>query len=313
MILGKTTHPTEVKRIRLNLWKLRDEIESTLAYHLKKNPNDPQAVVEKIRHYYSDDQYITKMIKKTADIQTAKDKLKEKQDNQPTAELTELNALIDGDEESAEETAEAQPETIDTEESDESMDAMAAAMEGGGEEDDDSMDAMAAAMEGGGEEDDESMDAMAAAMETSESSDNVVDFPAPVQDADQEHREITRCRPDQDVISIGYTLLADIYMDEILFYSRHEFFPGQAMVIEFLIPKKFTINAEITYVRNIALHSRIISETKPHYRMKAKFICNRPGMRTILRDFIKSIAPDIKSTKKASKKQKKDELDELDF
>jgi hypothetical protein len=347
MILGKSNHPVELKKIKLNLWKLRDEIEATIENHLNLEGSEKKEdVLNSIKSYYikGDNAQVVQLKPKAAP--KAGSKTAAQKPGQ--AELDELSALVDLEhgedegeevaEDSEENTeadagAEAKADAEDTEEQesseeeDEEFDAeaaMAAAMEEGeksdsedSEEELDAEAAMAAAMEEGEESgNDEEFDAeaaMAAALKEEAAQDNnVVAFPGASSNQIQT-QELQRFRPPKEKISLGYTLLADIYMDEIMLYSREEFRPGQALVIEFLVPKQFTIKAEIIYVRNIALNSRIISDTKPHFRLKSRFIFDQPGKRTALREFIKSFTPEIKVVKKSVKKEEKDELDELDF
>lgn len=102
-----------------------------------------------------------------------------------------------------------------------------------------------------------------------------------------------RRAPNSDQISYGFAMLADINMDWVLTFSKHPFTQGSSIVVEFLIPNPFTMNVEIVLCNRIAMKSRIISETKPDYRIQCKFTFTHPGERSNLRRFLSSVEPDL--------------------
>jgi hypothetical protein len=114
-------------------------------------------------------------------------------------------------------------------------------------------------------------------------------------------------------ISPGVMILSDINMDEILFFSKHQFNYGQSIVIEFLVPNYFILSAEVISCNRFNRKSRIINPTRPEFRMRARFTFQTMGERTLLRNFLNSIAPDIPSGKsaKSSAPDKKDDLSDL--
>ena len=120
-------------------------------------------------------------------------------------------------------------------------------------------------------------------------------------------RPYQRQAPDLDKICYGFTLLSDINMDNILSFTKDKFLQGQSVMVEFLIPQTFMMNATVTYCHNYALRSRIISSTKPDYRLQCMFSYSLPGERDTLRNFLKSIEPALGG---ASKKIKKDAEDD---
>jgi hypothetical protein len=185
----------------------------------------------------------------------------------------------------------------DDEDLDDSEDAMAAAMNDDGDDDaevsedadlDDSEDAMAAAMGGG---DDES---------ASDSGEVLIKQRIP---------EIP-----SEKLGKGKTLLNEINMNEMFFFGSKNFLQGQSIVIEFLVPKKFIINADVVYCRPYNLKSRVISENRLPYRTAVQFTFLKPGERTLLRQFCQSIEPDVqeKVATKAPKEDAGDMLDEFD-
>jgi hypothetical protein len=99
--------------------------------------------------------------------------------------------------------------------------------------------------------------------------------------------------PDLEKVSYGFTFLSDINMESVFCFTKDKFLQGQSVVIEFLIPKTFTMTAEVTYCHHYAFRSRIISSTKPDYRLHCRFNFSIPGERATLRSFLQSIGPTL--------------------
>jgi len=114
----------------------------------------------------------------------------------------------------------------------------------------------------------------------------------------------------------GKTLLQEVYMDKMYFFCSRPYLEGQSIVIEFLVPKKFIVNADVVYCRQYSMKSRIIGENKLPYRAAVKFTYLKEGERTLLRNFIESIEPDTEKIKPQKIDPKlttpKDDFDELD-
>lgn len=121
-------------------------------------------------------------------------------------------------------------------------------------------------------------------------------------------RPYQRQAPNLEKISYGFTLLADVNMESILSFTKEKFLQGQSVVVEFLIPQSFMMTAHVSYCHFYALRSRIISSTKPDYRLQCKFTFSIPGERDTLRSFLKSVEPTIPTGKKAKKKDEDDSL-----
>ncbi len=92
-------------------------------------------------------------------------------------------------------------------------------------------------------------------------------------------------------LSISNTFLGDINLEFISFFSVLPFIPGQTIVIEFNVPNNFTICSEVITCYNYNLYSKIISQDRPRFRVKAKFNYLREGERTLLRNFLQSVEP----------------------
>lgn len=114
-------------------------------------------------------------------------------------------------------------------------------------------------------------------------------------------RPYQRQAPDMDKISYGFILLSDINMDTMLSFTKEKFLQGQSVTVEFLIPQNFLMTADVTYCHHYARTSRIISSTKPDYRVQCKFNFAIPGERDNLRSFLKSIEPNLPTDKKKGK------------
>jgi hypothetical protein len=121
-------------------------------------------------------------------------------------------------------------------------------------------------------------------------------------------RPYQRQAPDLDKISYGFTLLADVNMDTFLSFNKHKFLQGQTIVVEFLIPQSFLVTADVIYCNYYAMRSRIISPSKPDYRLQCRFIYLMPGERDNLRNFLKSVEPTIPAAK--PKKKKENDVDD---
>ena len=105
----------------------------------------------------------------------------------------------------------------------------------------------------------------------------------------------------EDKISRGKTILSEISMEKMFFFSNRAYTEGQSIVIQFCIPKTFLVNADVIYCRPFNIKSRIISQNNYTHRMLIKFNFLKEGERALLRQFIQSIEPDIpKIVKKAA-------------
>lgn len=214
MIHGATNHPVLIKKIKLKIWKLRDELEAVV----KARWQNSQKSQESHKLELSDlaEEYAPKsLVHEQTETDTPSSEEEEKE-----SEAAHLEAVPDEQDEQQEEVP------------------------------------------------------------TEQQADNVKIFTRrPELEADKVHG--------------GEVILAEVDMKGINFFSDHKFIAGQSIVIEFLVPKKFIMNADVTYCRNINLRSRIISEQRHPYRVCASFTFLRPGERTLLRQFVQSIEPEV--------------------
>lgn len=91
----------------------------------------------------------------------------------------------------------------------------------------------------------------------------------------------------------GKTILSEVYMDQMYFFCDHKFMPGQSIVIEFLIPNTFCINADVAFCRTFSMRSRIIGQNRLPFRIGVNFTYLKEGERTLLRQFVSSIEPEV--------------------
>lgn len=163
--------------------------------------------------------------------------------------------------------------------------AMAAAMGG------DAPEAEESSEEGDGDEDLEA--AMAAAMGGDAPAEGAAPSAAPTPSGPLKVIQRKSENIPADKIFRGITILGEISMDVIYFFSSEQFLEGQSIVLEFQIPKRFVVNAHVAYCRPFNTRSRIISDRKVSNRVAAKFTFLKDGERTLLRQFIESIEPEV--------------------
>ncbi len=53
MIIGKSNHPVEIKRIDLCVWSLRDEIEKAIEIRLNETPEGEDIKLDDIKAFYN--------------------------------------------------------------------------------------------------------------------------------------------------------------------------------------------------------------------------------------------------------------------
>lgn len=247
MILGASNHPVLIKKIKLNIWCLRDELEevvkSRLIQHQKNGNKGIPSIEDLIEEYSAKELEVDPNFK------------------------SELEIVEDESEDSLEENSE-------EEQTDENIDQQASSIVEGQTE----------------------------------------------QEVKKTSTIFHRCpKLARNKVHSGEAILSEIDMQSFNFFSNHKFVSGQSIVIEFLVPKRFIINADIIFSRSINMHSRIISEKRHPYRIAAKFSFLRPGERTLLRNFVSSIEPDISEVEMTPQTQKitaaeeeSDDLDDLD-
>lgn len=116
-----------------------------------------------------------------------------------------------------------------------------------------------------------------------------------------------------DKITHAKTILGEISMENMYIFCDHKYIIGNSLVIEFQIPQKFSLTADVLSCREFSMGSRIISDNKLPYRAYIKFSFLRKGERTLLRNFLSSVAPaKVSQTKKEDDKKEEKESEEFD-
>lgn len=114
-------------------------------------------------------------------------------------------------------------------------------------------------------------------------------------EADEEEKVETiplKLALDEDEIAYGKTFFSDINISTIGFFSTRPYIIGQSIIIELDLPHSFSVSAEVLNCKNYNVHGRVISANRPPYRIYAAFTYGRKGERTLLRNFIQSMAPE---------------------
>ncbi len=278
MIHNNSHDPVLIKRIGLKIWSLRDEVEAVVRRRLQNNPEQTELTPEEIQQIKDEYQYRGPI------------------DQRPNLQLlqggggaTEAGSEEGGDGEDLEA-------------------AMAAAMGGDAPE-----EADASAEGEGGEDGEEDLEAaMAAAMDGAPEEATEGDQGAPAPGGPIKVIQRSSDNIPESKIHRGVTILSEVSMDSLYFFGSKKFLEGQSIVIEFQIPKRFVVNANIVYCRPFNIRSRIISEKKVSYRIVAQFSFLKDGERTLLRQFIRSIEPDVPEAP-APKAVKEDDGGDDDF
>lgn len=292
MIYCNSNHPVEIKKIRLKVWTLREEINFTYKEKIKEGltPNQALSYVQGVYHGLiklppSVEQELSAVsgnIVGSTDSMTPDSELDDSEDEMAKA-LAEAEA---GEaQESQEESTENSPE--ENSESSSDQDTIDNVVELNADKNQKSLSMTVS----------QSIEAISEV----ESVGNLL--------------LLKRNRPKLSDGKIGdiVTILTDINMDMISCFSTNEYLFGQTIILEFLVPNPFFVTAEVLECRNYNMKSRVISNQRPKYRLHAKFIFPREGERTMLRRFLKSVEPEIPiEAPKAAKPKDDDDLGDLE-
>jgi hypothetical protein len=272
MIHNSSSDPVLIKKISLKIWSLRDEIESRIQEKIDAGELVPENLELKIKELKGE--YTKKSALPNNVLQL-----------KSTDELP-----ADGEDEMAKAMAEA----MNTENSEESSE----------EENVDKVDAEENSA-GDSPSEENSVEVSAQSNATAPSAELIdnnlisIAIEAPAQ------------LPPEKIFR-GKTILSEISMEKMFFFSNKAFMEGQSIVIQFCIPKTFVINADVIYCRPFNIKSRIISQNNYTHRMLIKFNFLKEGERALLRQFIQSIEPDVpKVTKKSTNTE--EDSSESDF
>lgn len=317
-LINKSNHPVEVKKIHIQMWTLRDEVEAAIEKRIKENPDveHSEVNIDDIKEYYHN-------IIGGANNLNQNDESEDDEEDQENLDSSgnpldedalAMMAAIGGDADENEDNKQDDIDEIETaqEENEEDDDAakMAAEMLEGQTSEEDPAAAAAAAMladQGLGTEEDNNAEAAALAMLEGqvENSEDITP------------KKFSRLKPSKSKIIDGFIMLSDIQMDQVLVFSKEGFVHGQNIILEFQLTKKFTVSATVKVVTNISRNSKIISEKRPNFRIQGILLFQFPEEREKLRNFLKSIEPTIpappKKVRKAEEDDDEDDFDDLGF
>ena len=338
-LINKSNHPVEVKKIHVRIWTLRDEIEAAIEKRITEEGSPDTNVVdvdiEDIKEFYQNLNTNNSDQKQTEDSDEADEDgaQVDSSGNPLDDDALAMMAAIEGGDDSTEETEESSEEESEEDSPEENTEENSE--EESEEEEDDEAAAAASAMladqglgtEENSEDDDEAAAAAAAMLAdqgiSSDGDDDAAAAAAMLADQglgeeeaeeEQTKREpFKRVKPHHSKMIEGFIMLADIQMDQALIFSRDKFIHGQNIIIEFLVTNPFTISANVINLSNISKNSKVISETRPRFRVQAKTVFQFPNERGLLREFLKSIEPEIPPPVKKVKKVEEDDDDDDDF
>lgn len=300
-ILNKSNHPVTVKKIKISVWTLRDEIEAAIKSKIEANGGESSNIdISDIQEYYTKNHH---------EAVEQDDSELDPSGNPMDDDAKAMMAALGGDdsiEEDANEDSKEKAQTTDenTEETEEEK--MAREM-----------------LEGQGvatkEEAPEETEAEKMAREMLEGQGAPEQAPNDSEQVTASQTSFKRVEPEKEIHNKGFIFLSDINMEQALLFTRETYTTGSNIVIQFKIPKPFTLTAEVMTSFSVNRNSRVISESKPNYRLQCALKFTFPGERTLLREFLKSVEPDIPPPPSKLKKpagaddEDEDEFDDLGF
>ena len=317
-IINKSNHPVEVKRVEVRVWKVRDEIETAISERISELNSkqeevitDPSKIeIDDIKEFYQrflsgdfisdskDEENSDKRNGQEESDTPTEDSNLDSSGNEMDADALAMAAALAGDDGDDEKEAEDEKE----EEEDPPKDDEA--------ESEDSKDDEAARMAAEMLGDQAPTAPEPTEMDAQAMVDSLTDSVLAPEKDEQPKKEFVRPRPADEKTSPGFVLLADIQMDQVMIFTKKTYIQGQSIVIEFLTPKSFSILAEVITSINIARKSKIISTTKPDFRIQCRFQFKYPGDRGELRSFLQSVEPTIPDPPRKLKKPEGEEDDD---
>lgn len=263
-LLGLSKHPVLIKKISLNIWLLRDELEAIITNRYIQEVLKMHRKDRKDQENHEDSSEVLASL------------FENLENHQDLSEMVKLN-LKDIKKEYA---------YSDGHEDDE------------GEDDANDEDTEAEAPEELEPESTESDDAAEVA--------DLLSNKAPGRGQENSSSTVYQRHPiiPEHKLAKGSSLLTEINIQNIFMFANKEFLVGQSVVIEFVIPRHFIVHGTVSYCRPYNMRSRIISANKMPYRVGVQFNLDKAGERTILREFLKSIEPDLPQSSNSAAKGK---------
>lgn len=301
-LLNKSNHPVQVKKIPITVWSLRDEIEAAIKQKIEENGGTTDNLdISEIQNFYSN-------------LKTYEDLPKKGEEDAPDGDLDPNGNPMDDDAKAMMEAMGGGGDDSSEDKSEEEAEANNDESESENSEEDDAAAALAAEMlgdQGGGDSSESSADKDA---EGDQGSDNTSEEKT----SKNSKKGFQRVFPEKKSRDFGFVFLSDLNMEQALIFTRKKYMTGSNIIIEFEAPRKFTLTAEVVTSFAVNMNSRVISETKPNFRIQCKLHFSFEGERTFLREFLKQVEPDVppplsKLKKPATQEDDEDEFDDLGF
>lgn len=298
MIYKNSSDPVFIKKIQVNVWSLRDEIEEVIERRLQQqtNPEDPAPTQDDLKNII----FFDELSKEYNNVYVPGSIVLAPPPEDPFE--AEMRRSLEQEKKDKELLAQKalEPQTPDAADSAPPSSEAPAQAESEAE-------AMAKAMTAEAE------------IPSATSSEPVIEVPAQESPGVSQKGEVITIIQRQPKIAkgrmaLGRLILSEIDSEKISLFVDKKFIEGQSIKIELLIPRRFIVSANVSFCRKFSIKSRVIRETRLVYRMVAKFSFERPGEKTLLRQFLKSITPELgKSKKSQSAAGGGGELDDLDL
>lgn len=279
-LLNKSNHPVHVKKIKLELWTLRSEIEAAIAKRLAEHPDTDidKVDIEDIKTFYQN--YLGNPF------------------SEEDEDENDLSAWGEAGLDTGENENKKEGESAEQDEEDDSSEQ---------DKEDESSEDEEEEEEQSEEKDDTAEQNEADAKELAK---QMLDQGATEAKESSAPQVFKRCKPAKDKITHAEILLSDVNMQHALIFTSNRFITGQNVVTEFQITKPFVVTGETASSQNIGRNSKIIKEQVFPFRTHINFNFLFPTERSSLRDFLSSIEPEIPTP---PKKIKRDDEDDDDF
>lgn len=316
MIHNNSADPVLIKKIHLQIWLLRDEIENVIMNSLSGDPAEVRKTIALLRKEYNGNAAEGDNEGPAPDnvLDLPVGGAEEDDPEELSAEdgAAELLAAAEAAEEDDEEEAESE------EEIEEAPEMLASEQEG---------ELPEGLEEAAGEEIETQAEETAQTQSAEETEPPFEEKSQGITLADFLPEETTggvgilQRRPKLEPVQMmrAMCFLSELNMDAIYFFSNEKMMAGQSVVIDFLVPQRFLFMAEVIHCRPYNMRSRIISSTPHPFRVAARPLFLKAGERTLLREFLETVEPDLeaiaaqqKAKKPIKKKEEEDDLDDLD-
>jgi hypothetical protein len=312
MIHNNSADPVLIKKIHLQIWFLRDEIESVITNSLTGDPEEVKKTIALLRNEYSGTEGSAEEDEGDTPDNVLDLPVPGNEEEEASAEEGEEEASAEEGEDASEENTEEENSEAPEVEAAEGEETNEGTAEGTSEEG--SEDQVEASAEQQSDVEEVPFEEGTAPVKTYTLNDYL---PEANSDGEAVGQRRPNLEPGQMLKAMCF--LSELNMDAIYFFCNDKMLAGQSVVIDFLVPNRFLVMAEIINCRPYNMRSRIISATPHPYRVAARPLFIKTGERTLLREFLETVEPDLdaiaaqqKAKKPVKKKEEEDDIDDLD-